>query len=158
MLLSRSHDVDDFECGDAELERWLRNRARVNQEAGSSRTWVVVEEKSDKVVAFYASSTSSILRHRAPGSIRRNQPEDIPAVLLARLGVDLHHQGRGLAGELLRHLTSKVQELSNHIGVRLITVYAKNATAKNFYAHFGFVSSPIDELVMMRVVPSDIAP
>jgi len=154
-LLGASHSVDEFACGDEELERWLRTRARTNQATGTSRTWVITEEGSGKVIAFYASATSSLLRSSAPRPLRRNQPEQIPAVLLARLGVDLQHQGQGLAGELLRHLTSKVQELSSHVGVQLMVVHAKNADARNFYGHYGFTSSPIDELVMMRRVPVD---
>jgi hypothetical protein len=47
-----------------------------------------------------------------PKKIGRNQPEEMPAILLARMGVDSRHQGRRLgaaAGQLENrsHLTAR---------------------------------------------------
>ena len=101
-LLAGGHDLTRFDCGKPSLNEWLVRRALGNQTSGTSRTWVVTTEGSD-VVAFYASSTASVLRTSAPKSFGRDQPQEIPAVLLGRLAVDAKHKGRGLGAALLKH-------------------------------------------------------
>jgi hypothetical protein len=93
-LLAGEHLLEGFDCGSGALNDWIVRRALRNQSSGTSRTWVEIE--TGQVVAFYASSTASILRSSAPKKIGRNQPEELPAVLLARMGVDSRHQGRVL--------------------------------------------------------------
>jgi len=42
--LSASHRLDEFECGEAVLDDWLKRRALANQATGASRTFVVTDE------------------------------------------------------------------------------------------------------------------
>ena len=151
-LLAGDHVLSGFDCGSTALNDWLVRRALTNQSSGTSRTWVVVEVETSQVVAFYASSTASILRSSAPKKIGRNQPEEMPAVLLARMGVDSRHQGRGLGAALLKHFMLKAIEVAQSVGVRVLLIHAKNENAKNFYEHYGFAASPLDPLVMMMLL------
>jgi GNAT superfamily N-acetyltransferase len=151
-LLAGEHLLEGFECGSRVLNDWLVRRALRNQSSGTSRTWVVVEIETGQVVAFYASSTASILRTAAPRKIGRNQPEEMPAILLARMGVDSRHQGQGLGAALLKHFMLKAIEVAQSVGVRVLLIHAKDENAKNFYEHYGFVESPLDPLVMMMLV------
>ena len=57
----------------------------------------------------------------------RNQPDPIPALLLARLAVDIKHQCRELAEALLKHFLVKALEVAELVGVRVILVHAANA-------------------------------
>lgn len=102
-----------------------------------------------RVVAYYASSTAVVLRAQATKRAARNQPEPIPALLLGRLAVDREHQGVGLGSALLKHFIVKSLEVAEITGVRLLLVHAKNAAAREFYARYGFESSPADPLTMM---------
>ena len=43
--LADQHQVQQFDSGEASLDDWLRRRARANQVAGASRTYVVCEEE-----------------------------------------------------------------------------------------------------------------
>jgi GNAT superfamily N-acetyltransferase len=151
-LLAGEHLLEGFDCGSGGLNDWLVRRALRNQSSGTSRTWVVVEIETGRVVAFYASSTASILRSSAPKKIGRNQPEELPAVLLARMGVDSRHQGRGLGAALLKHFMLKAIEVAQSIGVRVLLIHAKNENATNFYVRYGFVESPLDPLVIMMLL------
>jgi GNAT superfamily N-acetyltransferase len=151
-LLAGEHLLAGFDCGSGALNDWLVRRALRNQSSGTSRTWVVVEVETGQVVAFYASSTASILRSSAPKRIGRNQPEEMPAVLLARMGVDSRHQGRGIGAALLKHFMLKAIEVAQSIGVRVLLIHAKDENAKNFYEHYGFVESPLDPLVMIMLL------
>ena len=151
-LLGTDHLVGSFDCGKAPLNDWLARRALANQKSGATRTWVVADEPSNRVVAYYASATASVLRSTATGRAARNQPEDIPAVLLARLAVDLEHAYQGLGAALLRHFTLKAMEVAAVVGARLLLVHAQDEEARQFYLHYGFEPSPIDELTLMRVL------
>jgi GNAT superfamily N-acetyltransferase len=151
-LLAGQHLLDGFDCGKSALNEWLRHRAPTNQASGTSRTWVVVESGSNDVVAFYASSTASILRSWTPKMMRRNQPEEMPAILLARMGVDARHQGHGLGAALLKHFMLKAFEVAQSVGVRILLVHAKDDEAKTFYLHYGFIESPLDPLTLMMIL------
>jgi GNAT superfamily N-acetyltransferase len=151
-LLAGDHLLDGFDCGKPALSQWLIRRAPNNQASGTSRTWVVVEAGSRDVVAFYASATASILRSSAPEPMRRNQPEEMPAILLARMAVDSRHHRRGLGAALLKHFMLKAFEVAQLVGVRVVLVHAKDDEAKSFYIHYGFGESPFDPLVLMMLL------
>ncbi|MHB8296699.1 MAG: GNAT family N-acetyltransferase [Acidimicrobiales bacterium] len=151
-LLTGEHVLAGFDCGKPALNDWLVRRSRGNQSAGTSRTWVVVEAGTRRVVAYYASSTASVLRSTAPRPFGRNQPDEIPAILLGRMAVDHKHQGHGLGAALLKHFIAKAAQVSGPVGVRLLLVHAKDAEAQGFYRHYGFVESPIGPLTMMMLL------
>jgi GNAT superfamily N-acetyltransferase len=153
MLLTSDHELAGFTADVPALEEWLVRRALGNQLSGSSRTWVVTEEASEHVVAFYASSTASVLRADAPKGFGRNQPEELPAILLARMAVDVRHRQMGLGAALLKHFLLKAQEVSESVGVHLVLVHAKDDIARSFYEHYGFARSPIDDYTLMLRVP-----
>ena len=151
-LLTGEHLLEGFDCGRPALNEWLIRRAFNNQASGTSRTWVVVETGSREVVAFYASATASILRSSTPQRMRRNQPAEMPAILLARMAVDRRHKGHGLGSALLKHFMFKALEVAKSVGVRLLLIHAKDDEARSFYSHYGFVESPLDPLVMMMLL------
>lgn len=151
-LLTGEHSVDDFDCGQPALNVWLIRHALRNQGGGSSRTWVVLDAGSREVVASHASATASVLRSSTPKRMGRNQPEEMPAILLARLAVDTRHGQRGLGAALLKHFMLKALEVAHSVGVRIVLVHAKDDEAKNFSAHYGFVESPMDPLVLMMLL------
>jgi len=150
-LLGPEHVLEGFDCGRLALNAWLLRRAHENQRSGASRTWVVTDD-AGRVVAYYASATASILREAATKKASRNQPEAVPAVLLARLAVDRRHQGQGLAGALLKHFILKALEVSSIVGARVLLVHAEDDEARAFYLHHDFEPSPIGDLTLMRVI------
>ena len=137
-LLVAYHRLETFDCGDESLNAWLRERAFRNLGDGFSRTWVV---------AYYASSTVALVRDEAPGRMRRNQPDLLPAMLLGRLAVDQEHQGKVLAAALLKYVLLKAREVAQITGLRLVLVHAKDGQAA-CYRHFGFEPSPCDDLTL----------
>ncbi len=148
VLLTGEHFTTSFDSGKPSLDAWLQRRALGNQRPGASRTWVVCSD-GPEVVAFYASAVASILRGAATGRAARSQPEEIPAILLARLAVDRKHQRHRLGQALLKHFIEKALEASEIVGVRLLLVHALDDEAAGFYRHFGFDASPIDERTLM---------
>src|ERR1700690_2617217 len=88
------HDLSEFDSGEPVLDDWLRRRARQNEESGASRTYVVCVGK--RVVAYYTLAVGAIAHAQAPGRIRRNMPDPVPAMVLGRLAVDKTHHGCGV--------------------------------------------------------------
>lgn len=152
VILTGDHVLEGFDCGKPALDEWLFNRALTNQSSGTTRTWVVVEDGSSDVVAYYASSTASIMRGSVPTRVRRNQPEQIPAILLARMAVDQRHKGKGLGAALLKHFMMKALEVAQSVGVRVLLIHAKDDEAKSFYSHYGFIESPFDSLTLVMLL------
>lgn len=96
--LAAGHILEAFDSGVASLDDWLRRRAMQNQTSGASRTFVACE--SGQVIAYYALAASAVAPSEAPGRFRRNMPDPIPVVVLARLAIDRSHQGHGLGRAL----------------------------------------------------------
>ena len=98
--LTAEHDVSAFDSGTAELDDWLKRRALGNEALGTSRTYVVTE--GGRVVAFYALANGAVAHKDVSAKTRRNMPDPIPVMVLARLAVDSAYQKQGLGSALLR--------------------------------------------------------
>ena len=145
--LTAEHRIEAFESGQAVLDNWLRRRALFNQSTGASRTYVVCEDK--RVVAFYALASGAIAQAGVTGKFRRNMPEPIPIVILARLAVDRAYHGRGLGRGMFRDAALRVVQAADTIGIRGIIVHAISEEARRFYVALGFDPSPGDAMTLM---------
>ena len=76
----------------------------------------------------------------------------IPAVLLARLAVDLDFQGRGVGALLLGDALKRALSVAETAGIRLLLVHALNESARGFYERFGFEPSPTDPMNLQLLI------
>ena len=146
--LGDAHRLEDFACGVASLDDWLKRRAHTNQLSGASRTYVVADV-SGRVVGYYALSSGALALNEAPGGLRRNMPDPIPMALLGRLAVDRSRQGQGLGLALLRDAVERTQAASAILGIRGLLVHALSEEAKAFYERYGFVASPVRPMLLV---------
>jgi GNAT superfamily N-acetyltransferase len=151
--LTPFHDIESFTSGVDSLDQWLKRRALKNQATGASRTFVVCEDV--RVLAYYALASSAITVDAAPGRFRRNMPDPIPVVILARLAVDQSQQGKGLGRALVKDAGQRVLQAASAIGIRGMLVHALSADAKVFYERVGFEPSPLDPM-MLAVTLNDL--
>lgn len=154
-LLASHHDLAEFRCRSAEQTEWLRRYTRQSAATGTTRVFVVTEHEDHRVVAYYAWRMAQIHAEAAPDRLRKGAgryPQ--PVALLARLGVDVEHEGAGLGAGLLQDVLARVVELSDDIGCRGLLVHAESAEARNFYAHLvpEFETSPTDDLHLILLV------
>ncbi|SAL06552.1 GCN5-related N-acetyltransferase [Caballeronia calidae] len=145
--LKSQHELDRFTSNVDSLDHWLRRRALKNQASGASRTFVVCD--GARVLAYYALASGAVAMAEAPGRFRRNMPEPIPVVVLARLAVDCSLQGRGIGRALIRDAGLRVLQAADTIGIRGLIAHAISESAKNFYMEVGFEPSPFDPLTLM---------
>ncbi len=148
--LGADHDWSEFDSGEPVLNDWLRRRALNNQTSGASRTYVVCI--GHKIVGYYALAAGAIAHASAPGRVRRNMPDPIPVMILARLAVDKTYHGAGVGSSLLRDAVLRTIQVAELAGVRALLVHAISETARKFYEHHGFTSSPIDPLTLMITI------
>ncbi len=145
VLLSEKHDFDDFGTGEAILDEWLKKRASSNQQLGASRTFVICPKQSQKVIGFYSLSMGQIIANDTIGSMRRNMPAQIPAVILGRLAIDLNWQRKGLGSALIFDCMRRSLRASEEVAARLVIVHAISQAAEEFYKRQGFTKLPAPE-------------
>lgn len=145
--LGRQHALEHFASGADSLDQWLKRRALKNQASGASRTFVVCEDA--RVLAYYALASGAVTVDEAPGRFRRNMPEPIPVVVLARLAVDRSWQGRGVGRALMRDAGLRVLQAADTIGIRGLITHALSEAAQGFYEQLGFEPSPLDPMTLM---------
>lgn len=149
------HELADFECRSVEQTDWLRRYARQSGASGTTRVFVVTELENDLVVAYYAWCMAQITVAAAPQRLRKGAgryPQ--PVALLARLGVDRRHEGKGLGAALLQDVFRRLAGLSADIGCRGLLVHAESEEARKFYLHLvpEFEPSPTDDLHLVLLM------
>ena len=142
------HLLDRFTCGEVSLDEWLKRRALSNQLSGASRTFVVTEQEQ-QVVGYYALAAGAVAHQLATSGVRRNMPDPIPVLVLARLAVDYRAQGRQLGAALLQDAVQRAVAVSQNAGVRALLVHALHERAKQFYLRYGFQESPQHLMTLM---------
>ena len=153
--LTAEHDLSGFECRSREQAEWLRRFARQSAAVGTTRVYVVTDETGHLVVAYYAWCMAQLAVKEAPARLTKGAgryPQ--PVALLARLGVDLRHEGQGLGAALLQDVLARLAALSSDIGCRGLLVHAESAEARKFYLHLvpEFETSPTDELHLVLLM------
>jgi GNAT superfamily N-acetyltransferase len=102
-----------------------------------------------------------ILADEATGSMRRNMPKFIPAVVLGRLAIDRAWQGKGLGRALLADAVQRSLRASAEVSARLVIVHAISPAAEAFYRRHGFARLPVEtptlalDLVKLRKVAEE---
>jgi len=87
-LLNSLHNRVDFDCGNAQLNAYLKQIARQHNDKGLSRTFVLINDKQpDVILGFFTLSICEINKQVFPNAIAKKYPHSIPAAKLARLAI-----------------------------------------------------------------------
>lgn len=139
--VARKHNRDAFDCGQDDLNRFLRQYARQAHEHGASKTYVAVNDADDSVVlAYYTLSPAQVEFFRVPEVARLRQGRhDVGGFRLARLAVSRDLQGMGLGGQLLAAAARRCMRASQEVGGTALMIDAKDERAARWYMSFGAV-------------------
>jgi GNAT superfamily N-acetyltransferase len=155
--LEPHHDVDRFECGREELDRWLRAYAGQGQRRDTARTFVVCRRGETSVVGYYTLVASQVEQGEATSEVQRGTSErfPIPVCLIARLAVDRSEQSIGLGRSLLLDALQRAERAARSVAMRAVLVHALDEKAAAFYEHYGFKptsSEPLTSMVPLEAV------
>lgn len=151
VLLSGGHACDGFDCGNIVLNEWLRRYAWQNQQANAAKTFVVCQ--GSQVIGYYSLAVGAADYIGAPERVRKGLARHpIPVMILARLAVDIRHQGKKVGRGLLKDACLRTLRAADIAGIRAVFVHAKDERARTFYERFGFESSPIHPLQLMLLI------
>lgn len=138
--LSGEHRLDSFDCGVPALNDWLRKYAM--QSAAVDSCVTSVAHVGGDVIGYRSLVVGSVERENAPEELTRRMPRyPVPVMLLARLAVDLRHQGHGIGRGLLRDALRQSVRVAEIVAVKAVVVDAKDGKAP-FYEAFGFARFP----------------
>jgi len=136
--------TDSFDCGQAELDRFLKKFALPNQAANAAQTYVTC--RADRVVGYYSLAVGSVQPQQSPKrALKGLARHPIPVMILARLAVDRSEQRIGIGKALLKDALIRTAQAADIAGIRAIVVHAKNENAREWYEQFDFEPSPTDD-------------
>lgn len=145
--IRKDHVRDDFACGIAELDDFIRKYARQNERLGLGRTFVATRENDDRVLGYFTLRAGSVACSELPHEEARRLPKyPVPVVHLARLAVDRSTQGQYLGEHLLFEALRKAHNATNVIAAFAVEVIAIDKRARDFYIKYGFKPLVEDEL------------
>ena len=149
--LTRQHVLDDFDCGQEALNRFLLRFSWPNQQANASQTYVGLDDNA--VIGFYTLVVGEVAYDGAPERLTKGLARHpVPIILLARTGVRVAMQGRGIGAALVKDAMRRTIAAADIAGIRAFVVYAKDDTACAFYAHLGFESFTDLPLTLYRLI------
>lgn len=136
-----------FKCGVADLDSFFLKDAFSHQKALLCKNYCfVLADKPKQIVASFTLSNDSIKKipNARKKKVERSIPHEkhyssYPAVMVGRLGVDIHFQNLHIGTETLNFIKAWFLDTLNKTGCRFILVDSYNKPANiNFYQKNGF--------------------
>jgi len=138
------HDRNSFDCGEHELNVFIKTQAAKHMQAGISRTMVLPSKvpllnKKYPICSFYSVAPTSICLEILPANMAKKLPRyPIPVFLLAQLAVHKEFHGSGLGKVSLIKALNYLWEVNHHMRAYAIVVDCLTDNAQSFYAKYGF--------------------
>jgi GNAT superfamily N-acetyltransferase len=138
------HDRASFDCGEVELNEFIRTKAAKHMAAGISRTkllpaYVPLPDGKYPICAFYTIAPCSIRRETLPKKLMKKLPRyPVPVFLLAQLAVHSEYHDQGLGKITLIKALEYLWEINSHMRAFAVIVDCLNETAENFYSKYDF--------------------
>lgn len=149
--LNRQHAMEDFDCGEEALNRFLVRFAVQNQQANASQTYVGLAD--DTVIGFYTLVVGEVSFDDAPERLKKGLARHpVPLMILARLAVSINWQGQGAGAGLLKDAMLRTAQAADIGGIRALATHAKNDNVRTFYERFGLIASPADPLHLFVLI------
>ena len=145
--LDAAQERNEFRCGSAALDRYLREQVTQDIRRRVAACFVALTGEQ-RIAGYYTLASASLLLNDLPVSIAKKLPRNptVPAVRMGRLAVDEAFTGQGLGGALLADALEWA--IRSEIAAYALMVDAKDATAATFYLHHGFVPLPDTPLTL----------
>lgn len=137
--LDEHHRLDEFDCGDDSLNRWLIHNARRADLQDTARVYVWTGPGDDRVVAYFAITPTRVSRDDEGISKSAAVLDQVPGYMIAKLAVDRSIQRQGNGTDLLFDAIGRIVGAAELGGGRLIVVDAIDDSAHAFYRKCDFI-------------------
>ena len=143
--LSKSkHHSKSFDCGEKELNDFLKTKALNHMNVGVSKTMVLPDKrpllnKKYPICAFYSIAPSTIRRSNLPKKYAKKLPNyPIPVFLIAQLAVGKAFHNQGLGKVTLIKALEYLWDINAKLRANAIIVDCLNEPVQHFYGKYGF--------------------
>ncbi|MEK6981551.1 MAG: GNAT family N-acetyltransferase [Candidatus Micrarchaeota archaeon] len=145
-LLSPLIKESDFNCGNTDLDEFLREELEKHREQMVTQSTLIIYEEK-KIIGYFSLQTDSIRladEERSKFEAAGIPYKSFPSVKIGRLAVDERYAKKGLGKTILEVIIGIVRNSQENIASRFITVDSKkNEHALRFYRKNGFVENLI---------------
>lgn len=138
ILLDENHDTSFFDCGNSDLNEFLKTNAIRYASESLAKTFLFM---LDKDIVGYISLCADSIRLTTAERKALNKTgfpvSDFPAFKIARLAIDKRFQKRGYGKALLFWAVGHIQKIAIH-AARYVTVDSESESL-SFYEKFDFI-------------------
>lgn len=151
--IAKKHDRNSFDCGEPELNEFLKKHARQSHERGASKTFVAVDKSDGKtILGFYSLCPAALEYARTPEKVRKGLARhDVPVFRLARLAVSLTVWGQGLGGQFILAAGRRCLLAASQVGGVALLIDAKNERVATWYSSYG--ATPLADTPLCLLLP-----
>lgn len=137
--IAKAHDRAAFDCGDAQINDFLRRFARQSHEQNAAKTFCAIDNAfPNRILGFYSVAPTAVAYEDVPSTMTKGLARhEVSGFKLARLATDLKVAGRGLGGQLLAAAALRCLRIAGEGGGVLLIIDAKNDRAANWYKSYG---------------------
>jgi len=131
------HKRGNFDCGEPTLNKFLREQPQQAARRYGSKTFVLVHEDDPETIIGYH---TTLLTQTDPSIIPKSKlgKAPLPMLLLGRLAVDRHIQGKGFGSILLIDVLRRAKIIGENTALYGVVLDALNQQAEKFYLKHGF--------------------
>jgi len=140
--LQRSHPRRRFDCGQGQVNDWLRTKSLQHQEKRRSATKALLN-LTGAIAGFYTLATGQVDFGDLPSELVRQLPRRaLPVAELAWLGVSQSYQSQRLGDLLFAQALRDCFEAGQTFAFVAVILDCVNDRAKSFYERWDFAELP----------------
>ena len=135
----------EFACGNKILDNYIHHFAGQDLKRKLSACFVIVEEDTRIIQAYYTLSNNSIPLELVPETFSKKLPKSysgLPTTLIGRFAVDKKFQGKGIGKLLLIDALKRSYQASKTSASYAVVVDPVDSEAERFYEKYGFIQLP----------------
>ena len=146
------HDRAAFSCGDASLDRYIREQVSQEVKRGLASVFVITaKDDSKQILAYYTLSSRELKLDQLPEEIAKKAGNygHVGVTLLGRMAVAEKYKGTGLGALKLMNALHKSLLAATDVASLAVFVEAIDSDTANFYRKYGFIELPKDKLKLL---------
>ena len=140
--LSKPHERKGFESGNAEVDRWLSQKALQSQSKHLTNTKVLLNDFRT-IVGYYTLATSQVDFSNLPQQLAKSLPRrPLPVANIAWLGIAKSFEGQGIGTRVLATALRDCHGAGQTFAFIAVVLDCVDRPAKDFYQRFDFEELP----------------